>query len=73
VAAVQSGPNWTPPPTIPIKKKDYYGFGAHLHNDADSILESLYCVVVGDVADVSQVHPASFFSVDSEIRDSQYL
>jgi hypothetical protein len=23
VAAVPSGPNWTPPPTVPFKKKDY--------------------------------------------------
>lgn len=38
-----------------------------------SVLWSLYCVVVDDAVDVSEIHPTSVFSVYSEVGDSIYL
>jgi hypothetical protein len=41
VAAVPSGPNWTPPPTIGIKKKLIPARGSRLA-ETDKILLSVY-------------------------------
>jgi hypothetical protein len=49
------------------------GAGILLNIDADFFLVLLYYVVVCDVADVSEVHPASIFSVDPEVEYSLYL